>query len=175
MNYTKERTRQLIMQATKQMLEKQYFESITVRDICTCTKIHRSTFYRHYEDKYQLLVDLLNYYAIEINEYTEKCATQEEIYRAALDFVDERRKVFRHMLRNRNEALKTFTESYSKAMLAAAYKGDTPRAKHIRTTTYPQIICDFYSNGLITVIMKWLNDDYPLSKEDFIEALIETI
>ncbi|MEG0255055.1 TetR/AcrR family transcriptional regulator [Vagococcus sp.] len=37
------------------VLDKKVFSDIRVREICDKATIHRSTFYRHFEDKYQLL------------------------------------------------------------------------------------------------------------------------
>lgn len=37
------------------LLEKQAFEEITVTDICEQAMVHRTTFYKHYTDKYALL------------------------------------------------------------------------------------------------------------------------
>ena len=36
------------------------FEEIKVSDICKKALINRSTFYSHYNDKYELLVDFIN-------------------------------------------------------------------------------------------------------------------
>jgi AcrR family transcriptional regulator len=40
-------------------IEKKTFTSITVKDITTAAKINRSTFYKYYEDKYQLRESLV--------------------------------------------------------------------------------------------------------------------
>ena len=37
------------------LLEEQAFEKITVRELCDRAMVHRTTFYKHYADKYALL------------------------------------------------------------------------------------------------------------------------
>lgn len=50
------RTRKLLADALIQLLyiEKRNFESLTVNEICEKALIHRTTFYGHFEDKYEL-------------------------------------------------------------------------------------------------------------------------
>src|SRR5688572_41733 len=49
------RTYKFLWQALLTLMAEQDFESITVTDICERAMVHRTTFYKHYEDKYGLL------------------------------------------------------------------------------------------------------------------------
>src|SRR5436309_15254652 len=49
------RTRKLLWEALLVEMSQHAFESITVTDICERAMVHRTTFYKHYEDKYGLL------------------------------------------------------------------------------------------------------------------------
>lgn len=49
------RTRQLIREAFRDLLQSKGFDSITINDIAQSATINRATFYAHYEDKYALL------------------------------------------------------------------------------------------------------------------------
>lgn len=48
------RTRKLLWEALMGLIAEHDFESITVNNICDRAMIHRTTFYNHYEDKYDL-------------------------------------------------------------------------------------------------------------------------
>ena len=50
------------------LLEKNSFESLTVDQICKEALMHRSSFYRYFSDKYDLLEQTLN---AQINKLTE--------------------------------------------------------------------------------------------------------
>ncbi|GKU25194.1 hypothetical protein CFB3_33990 [Clostridium folliculivorans] len=52
------RTRQLIKDSFRILLQKKGFDSITIKDIAEKAAINRATFYSHYEDKYALLEDI---------------------------------------------------------------------------------------------------------------------
>jgi AcrR family transcriptional regulator len=49
------RTHKLLWEALMAELSERAFEEITVTDICVRAMVHRTTFYKHYEDKYALL------------------------------------------------------------------------------------------------------------------------
>ncbi len=49
------RTHKLLWEALMAELSERPFEEITVKDICERAMVHRTTFYKHYEDKYALL------------------------------------------------------------------------------------------------------------------------
>lgn len=49
------RTHKLLWDALMAELAERPFEEITVKDICERAMVHRTTFYKHYEDKYALL------------------------------------------------------------------------------------------------------------------------
>ncbi|OZB95395.1 TetR/AcrR family transcriptional regulator [Paenibacillus sp. XY044] len=52
------RTRQLIREAFRALLQSKGFDSITINDIAQRATINRATFYAHYEDKYALLEEI---------------------------------------------------------------------------------------------------------------------
>jgi AcrR family transcriptional regulator len=49
------RTHKLLWEALMAELSERPFEQTTVKDICERAMVHRTTFYKHYEDKYALL------------------------------------------------------------------------------------------------------------------------
>jgi len=49
------RTHKFLWEALMAELSERAFEEITVKDICERAMVHRTTFYKHYEDKYALL------------------------------------------------------------------------------------------------------------------------
>jgi AcrR family transcriptional regulator len=49
------RTHKLLWEALMAELTERPFEEISVKDICERAMVHRTTFYKHYEDKYALL------------------------------------------------------------------------------------------------------------------------
>jgi AcrR family transcriptional regulator len=53
------RTRQLLQEALRKLLEQKEFDRISVQDITEAATVNRATFYAHYEDKFALLGELI--------------------------------------------------------------------------------------------------------------------
>jgi len=53
------RTRQLLQDALRNLLEQKEFDKISVQDITEAATVNRATFYAHYEDKFALLGELI--------------------------------------------------------------------------------------------------------------------
>ena len=49
------RTRQLLHEALRKLLDQKRFDDITVQDITEAATLNRATFYAHYPDKFALL------------------------------------------------------------------------------------------------------------------------
>lgn len=48
-------TRRILWEALFSLLEEKYFAEITIQDICTRADVNRSTFYHHFDSKFDLL------------------------------------------------------------------------------------------------------------------------
>lgn len=66
-------TQTIIRQAFMQLLKEQIVEKITVTEICRLAEINRATFYRHYENQYDLLSCLETEMFEEIKKSTYSC------------------------------------------------------------------------------------------------------
>jgi AcrR family transcriptional regulator len=53
------RTRQLLHESLRKLLEQKRFDDITVQDITDAATLNRATFYAHYPDKFALLGELI--------------------------------------------------------------------------------------------------------------------
>ena len=54
------KTKKVIYDALEYLMKEKPFEEIKVSDICSKALINRSTFYAHYNDKYDLLAEFIN-------------------------------------------------------------------------------------------------------------------
>ncbi|MEI3395913.1 MAG: TetR family transcriptional regulator [Clostridia bacterium] len=101
-----QRTYLLLKNALLELLAKKSFDEIKVNDICNLAMIHRTTFYSHFQDKY----DLLEYCVKNIEqELTEKINTTQysnskEFYTnlvmSLLEYISENKKMFKSVLKN---------------------------------------------------------------------------
>ncbi|MDR6880730.1 TetR/AcrR family transcriptional regulator C-terminal domain-containing protein [Bacillus sp. 3255] len=70
------KTRQHITRAFLSLCEKKEFEAIVVRDITDAADVSRSTFYTHFQDKYDLLEQIMKDKLAEISDLYESNKSQ---------------------------------------------------------------------------------------------------
>ncbi|MFC5703318.1 TetR/AcrR family transcriptional regulator [Cohnella faecalis] len=164
MNHVTERTRAHILQSFQSLLEDKGFEDISIKMVCEASKIHRSSFYRYYIDKYDLFEDLLRLITEELYVLIEE--ENQSFFEVFIDYVSSREKIARHLFDNNNETFNYFVKLASKLMLEQAKIQRSPFTKKINEAKFPEIVCDFYSSGIIQIIKKWLGRQYSMTKEE---------
>ena len=94
------KTKNLIYNTLIELMKDKTFEEIKVSDICNKALINRSTFYSHYEDKYDLLVDFINSlkdeFVTELNKNSSNLNTKEyyiELIKIFLNHIEDRKEM----------------------------------------------------------------------------------
>ena len=142
------KTKKLLYEALLKEMETKAFEDIKVNDLCAISMINRSTFYSHYNDKYDLFVDLLNTLKKELFDKLDEnkfiVSTKEyymELIRLLLDHLEEHKKIYYSIiLSNRN-------------------------------SVPSDVIINFYLGAVSMVGLNYLKSDNKYSKQDIINYL----
>lgn len=168
------KTKNLIYNTLIELMKDKTFEEIKVSDICSKALINRSTFYSHYEDKYDLLVDFINSlkdeFVTELNKNSSNLNTKEyyiELIKIFLNHIEERKEMYTSiMINNRNSImmdilLSVVNNDLLKKMSKDEFKSSIP----------DDIIVKFYLGGVINLGVEWLKDNTKYSKEEIINYL----
>lgn len=160
------------------LLEKKPFEYITVSEICTEAGVNRSTFYLHYENTCDLLLETTNYmndsflscFSVDTKKIAYKlseCELQDlnfiskEYLYPYLTFIKENQRIFSAVFSRpstfRSEAVfqRLFDSVFDPILDRFHYPADE--------RTYVMM---FYLNGLTAIITKWLKDGCQKSIEE---------
>lgn len=176
------KTRKLIYQTLLELMKEKTFEEIKVSDICSKAMINRSTFYAHYEDKYELLVDFLSNlkeeFARELNESCKENLSIREYYirliSLFLDHIDSKRDVYNSiMVNNRSSIMMDILLSVVNDDILKRFKEND-----INLKVPTEVISKFYLGGVINIGMEWLSSSNKYTKEeilDYLELLIPDI
>lgn len=176
------KTRKLIYQTLLDLMKEKTFEEIKVSDICSKAMINRSTFYAHYEDKYELLIDFLSNlkeeFARELNESCkENLSIREDYIRLIslfLDHIDSKRDVYNSiMVNNRSSIMMDILLSVVNDDILKRFKEND-----INLKVPTEVISKFYLGGVINIGMEWLSNSNKYTKEeilDYLELLIPDI
>lgn len=168
------KTKNLIYSTLMDLMKEKTFEEIRVSDICNRALINRSTFYAHYEDKYELLVDFINNlkeeFVAKLSKNRNNLDTRDyyiELIKVFLDYVEDKKDIYSLiMLKNRNSIMMDILLSVVNDDVIKRVKSDK-----INTKIPGNIIAKFYLGGVINLGVEWLKDDNKYTKEDIIKYL----
>jgi AcrR family transcriptional regulator len=176
------RTRRHLRDALVELIAEQGYEAVTVVDVCERAMVHRTTFYKHYAGKPELLGNVLDE---RLAELMAALATHTEADPAALD-ADDGVRLMRRMVRSvhadhafyaiiaRRDAaslVPRLTDSLRRRLLdtpvgAAATRTHAPRAE-LRAHLHAALI--------VNAIIWWLNNDTRLAPDDLAAVLAEEL
>jgi len=169
------RTYKLLLEALASLIEEQPIEKITVTDICEKAMVHRTTFYKHFEDKYHLLR-----YGIEElqNQFNKETLSKDHditliehclaIFNNLLSLLSNNRNL--HILvsssRLENSIASIFFDLVTKDILD---KMDTRNNEHKDTPN--SFVASFYSGAIISTAKWWFDEGMNIPIEDMLEYM----
>ena len=104
------KTKKVLYMALVDLMREKTFEEIKVSEICSRALVNRSTFYAHYEDKYEFLVDFLDTFKDSLTSYLDtndnNLNTKEyymEMLKLLLTHIEDKKNIYSAiMVNNRN-------------------------------------------------------------------------
>lgn len=161
-------TKRILAEQLMELLEHKSFRKITVNDICQSAMVSRSTFYLHFEDKYQLFR-----YCIEQELSRLEFAIRERDLKAAvlltLDMLLEKKNFYYNTLaaETDQELGDIFMASF--CSFFAAQIEERQNAGHKIPGPVP-IVSAFYAGGITASNIQWIKDKFAISKEEMAEC-----
>ena len=175
------KTKSNLYKSLLQLMEEKTFEDIKVIDICNLSMINRSTFYDHFNDKYELLVSLLDDVKLELinNLKTDKnfSSLKEyymEVIKLLIDYsINSNNKVFSALtiLKKNNNSI-----AYD-IMMEATFQAviEHLNDNYINNSDIPtEIIAKFYVSGVLPVCIDMLQDN-KYTEDDLFKCLDKLI
>ena len=165
------KTNNTLYDALINLLKEKTFEEIKVSDICQKALVNRSTFYAHFNDKYELFMSLINslkeslqkelksieetnlkdYYLKMIEVFLNHIEGKEQIYKSIL--INNRSSIIMDMIYD------TITEDINQKVT----KNDKDVPNEIFTA--------YYLGAIVNTGIEWFKNDKKYSKEQMIEYL----
>ena len=174
-------------EAMIKLLDRKDFEYITVKEICEEAKVNRSTFYLHYDNTRDLLVECTEYmnrqfltyfkngkssavFNIENSSKEELILIKSEYLVPYLTYVKENARVFKTSISKSVSMI--LDESYQKMFkyifnpIMDKFKVPNEKRKYIVA---------FHINGIIAIIMEWIKNDCDMSIDDITQIIIDCV
>ena len=174
------KTKKILFNSLLNLMKIKNFEKIKISDICEESLVNRSTFYAHYEDKYELLIDLFEERKLSLLKVFEdnenKSFSKEylmELLSILIDHIEENKEIYSAILaNNRNGILIDFLIDAIEKDVSEKLKGNS----EIKNSDLPlDIIVKFYAGGLINIGIDCITRTKKYSKKElllYIDKLI---
>lgn len=171
---TQKRMMKHIIQTTYYLLKEVDFRQMTIQIICDKAEINRSTFYRYFEDKYDLLQHVIEYIAEILYENTQD-SQYNTIFEALIYYVESNENLFKNVLTSDRQVdlFSELVKMSSKIFLELSQNFNDQLSINIRSAKHPELLSDFYSSGIIEVLKKWMEKKYKYSSKQLVNALNE--
>src|SRR5260370_42311746 len=172
------RTHKLLWEALMAELSERAFEEITVKDICERAMIHRTTFYKHYEDKYALLeqgmrqmYDALVAEEVHVPPSAFSVEHPPPYFIRLFEHVAQHQQFYKLMLCGEGIArfqklVKDYVAEQAEAKLRECSPVDqkpaVPPAMHVQSL----------AGAVLSILTWWLENDMPLSPHQMAQYLL---
>lgn len=174
------RTHKLLWEAMMAELALRPFEEITVREICERAMVHRSTFYKHYEDKYALLEQGIR------QMYDELVVAEEHVPPSAFS-IDQPPpyfvRLFEHAAEHQHfyklmlcgEGVGRFqklVKEYITDVISAKAREGTPATQKPPVSVVMHV--HFVAGAVLSLLAWWLENDMPLPPYQMAQYLLSS-
>lgn len=170
------KTKKNLYSTLEELMKEKSFEEIKVSDICTKAMINRSTFYSHYNDKYELLSEYINNLKNSLEEQLQKnknISNSKEYYlemiKLLLDHIEEKKDSYiAIMINNRNSITIDILYDVINKDIIRQIKEENSLNK---STIPSDIISKFYLGAVFNVCLEWLKHNNKYSKQEIINYI----
>lgn len=170
------RTRKLLSGALIDLMKKKPFEKITVRDICDTAMVHRSTFYTHFSDKYELLQYCLGDFksVFDQTDITENSLDGYRAYylkvaREIAKEIQNNRDMYRAFVKKNHE--ESIMQRFHRELELLILKKLKKCEPQLVLPVPPDFLATFYSGACMSVLVKWLESNDTYHTEEIIHYL----
>ena len=169
------KTKNAIYQALLDLMKDKEFEQIKVSDICNKALVNRSTFYAHFEDKYELLssyiADLKDSLTQELKKNKNINSTKEyyiEMIKLFLNHIEEKKDSYLAIaINNRNSILTDMLFDVIDHDIISRLDNDNNFDGKVPNT----IIAKFYLGAVVNIAITWIQNINKYTKDEMVEYL----
>lgn len=170
------RTYKLLSNALLQLLRSKSFEEIKVTDICNLAMIHRTTFYTHFEDKYELLKYSVRQTQIELTKNTTSNYNTKDLTSYYINMITT---FLKYLKKNHTLYADILSHNHNNVIMDILYETlykDVKSKLKEDSKSYNKIpiniIIDYYFNAIFYTILNWFKNGMKEKEEKLIEYII---
>ena len=171
------RTDKLILDTFMNLLKEKSFDDIRISDICNGAMNHRTTFYKHFEDKYNLLSyalkNIINGFEIKSLDFYNNTVSRKfyiNLFKSFLQYIENNRKIYLVGLRNLKSDF--LINNFKRIIVTSIKYRLEDNNKHGANFTIPiPVLAELYYATMIGLGIWWLQNDADISIDETISYL----
>ncbi|PGL71308.1 TetR/AcrR family transcriptional regulator C-terminal domain-containing protein [Bacillus sp. AFS055030] len=179
------RTRQLLQDALITLLSDKEFEAISVQDITKKANVNRATFYSHYEDKYQMVRQIVREKLVDLDKamknvdfsmYDQNPHSLDEMtlqsYFHLFDHIEKNSYFYKVLLKRQGPNI--FRRKLYEVLSTTFETGFAfIQPKKNKYLVPEDLLVSYVSGATLSVISFWVENDMPYTKKHMAEYLLK--
>ena len=158
------------------LLKTNSFDHLTVDQICNEALLHRSSFYRYFNDKYDLLEQTLD---SQISQIADNGDPEEDVIKQFVLYIDGHKDMIRH-LASSNSHSSLYTEMlqiFSQVLLDRRTQSKTTDTVilSLKKAKNPEMTDYVFSGAIIGAFYWWQKNNYNVPTEEFINFAKQSV
>ncbi|WP_433944731.1 TetR/AcrR family transcriptional regulator [Paenibacillus sp. SN-8-1] len=158
------RTHKLLYNALLDLMEKHPFGNITVKQICDLAMVHRTTFYTHFQDKFDLLSRAMQQIAEEeFKGIVDVSFSPSDNFRELFSLATKHKKLFSILLAEERDSLRNLL----RREMGRGIREYLAKYNSIEENSIDmQIKIEAYIGAVLGVITWWIESNMPIDHEE---------
>lgn len=155
-------------------LKDKSFEDIKIVDLCKRAEIHRTTFYSHFNDKYELLEYAIKDLQQDLESNIQNVKIHLDIkgyyynlISIFLDHLGSNKDIYISILKNNSDSI-MINSIYS--IIKKDIKNKIDKFYH-ENNSKTDILLEFYMGGISNIITWWIQNSMHISKENLLKEI----
>lgn len=157
------------------LLKKNSFDHLTVDQICNEALLHRSSFYRYFDDKYDLLEQTLD---AQISQIADSGESEDDVIKQFVLYIDGHKDIIRHLASSTSHS-SLYTEMlqiFSQVLLDRREHGTNDSViLALKKAKNPEMTAYVFSGSIIGAFYWWQKNNYNVSTEEFINFAKQSV
>lgn len=158
------------------LLEKNSFDHLTVDQICNEALLHRSSFYRYFNDKYDLLEQTM---VAQISQIADSGDSEEDVIKQFVRYIDEHKAIIRHLAASNSHTslYSEILQIFSQVILDRSKQTNStdPVIIALQHSKNPEMMAYILSGSIIGAFYWWQKNNYNVSTDELISFAKQSV
>ena len=169
-------TKRLMAESLKKAMADKPFLKITVSDVVKDCGVNRKTFYYHFQDIYALLKWVLDEEAVNIVKHFDLLTNYEDAISFVMNYVSENKYIISCVDDAESlDEVKRFLFSDLSGVVLSVIESAEAQNNAIIDPEFKEFTSKFYTEAIISMLIDWLKNGKPETREKHIRFMTETI